>query len=286
MTRFLSHLAPPEDTPGPARWFVFQGDRLLVQPAGEAVDVPLCSGVTELHLSPQRELYLGCLQDANGQETGCYAVEIDPDAPLPDGFLADGLRGLYGRLDDDAFAVAGRAVQLLAWDRTHRYCGQCGRLTENQPHERAKRCPTCGLISYPRLSPAIIIAVTRDTPEGKRLLLARNHRFPAGRYSVVAGYVEPGETLEECAQREVCEEVGIDIRTIRYFGSQPWPFPNSLMIGFTAEYAGGDITLEDSEIAEAGWFAPDALPNLPPKMSIARRLIDAFVAENLPTGAN
>lgn len=288
-TTFVSRLAPPEGTRGPARWFIFQGDRLLVQPVGDAADavtVPLVSSTAEVHVITQRELYLGCLQDGNGQETGCYAAEIDPDATLPEGFLADGLRGLYGRLDDDAFAVAGRAVQLLAWDRTHRYCGQCGALTENQPHERAKRCPACGLTSYPRLSPAIIIAVTRDTPEGKRLLLARNHRFPAGRYSVVAGYVEPGETLEECAQREVCEEVGIDIRAIRYFGSQPWPFPNSLMIGFTAEYAGGEITLEDSEIAEAGWFAPDALPNLPPRMSIARRLIDAFVAENLVTGAN
>jgi len=288
-TTFVSRLAPPEGTRGPARWFIFQGDRLLVQPVGDAADavtVPLVSSTAEVHVITQRELYLGCLQDGNGQETGCYAAEIDPDATLPEGFLADGLRGLYGRLDDDAFAVAGRAVQLLAWDRTHRYCGQCGALTENQPHERVKRCPACGLTSYPRLSPAIIIAVTRDTPEGKRLLLARNHRFPAGRYSVVAGYVEPGETLEECAQREVCEEVGIDIRAIRYFGSQPWPFPNSLMIGFTAEYAGGEITLEDSEIAEAGWFAPDALPNLPPRMSIARRLIDAFVAENLVTGAN
>ena len=213
-----------------------------------------------------------------GSQVDCYAAEIPVDVPLPEGMLADGLRGLYGRLDDVAFSLAGRAVQLLAWDRTHHYCGQCGALTGNQPHERAKLCPQCGLTSYPRLSPAIIIAVTRQTPEGKRLLLARNHRFPAGRYSVIAGYVEPGESLEECAQREVCEEVGIDIRDIRYFGSQPWPFPNSLMIGFTAEYDGGDITLEDSEIAEAGWFAADALPGLPPKMSIARRLIDAFVA--------
>jgi NAD+ diphosphatase len=283
---FISRLIPPEGPREAARWFIFQGDRLLAQVSGDTANVPVLCALDELCPAAERVVYLGYLEDGNGAQVDCFAAEIDPDAPLPDGFLADGLRGLYGRLDDDAFAVAGRAVQVLAWDRTHHYCGQCGTLTENQPHERAKRCPACGLVSYPRLSPAIIIAVTRDTPEGKRLLLARNHRFPAGRYSVVAGYVEPGETLEECAQREVCEEVGIDIRAIRYFGSQPWPFPNSLMIGFTAEYADGEITLEDSEIAEAGWFAPDALPNLPPKMSIARRLIDTFVAENLPTGAN
>src|SRR5512136_2294147 len=125
------------------------------------------------------------------------------------------------------------------------------------PNERAKQCPVCGLMSYPRLSPAIIIAVVRETPQGKRLLMARNHRFPAGRYSVVAGYVEPGESLEECAYREVCEEVGIGIKNLRYFGSQPWPFPSSLMVGFTAEYDGGEIRLEESEIADAGWFAPD-----------------------------
>ena len=114
----------------------------------------------------------------------------------------------------------------------------------------------------------------------QRILLARNHRFPTGRYSVLAGYVEPGETLEQCAHREVCEETGIDITNIRYFGSQPWPFPNSLMIGFTADYAGGEITLEDSELADAQWFAADELPNLPPPMTIARKLIDRFVADS------
>jgi len=176
------------------------------------------------------------------------------------------------------FSLAGRAIQVVTWDRTHQFCGQCGTPTESLADERAKRCPACGLISYPRLSPAIIIAVVRHTGEGQRLLLARNHRFAPGRFSVVAGYVEPGETLEECAGREVCEEVGIQIKDIRYFGSQPWPFPNSLMIGFTAEYAGGEIRLEEKEIAEAGWFAADSLPGMPPKMSIARRLIDWFAA--------
>jgi NAD+ diphosphatase len=143
-------------------------------------------------------------------------------------------------------------MQILAWDRTHQYCGQCGTPTENAGHERSKRCPNCGLVAYPRLSPAIIIAVVRRSEEGNRLLLARNHRFPPGRYSVLAGYVEPGESLEECAYREVLEEVGIRIKNMHYFGSQPWPFPHSLMIGFTAEFDGGEIRLEESEIADAG----------------------------------
>ncbi len=276
--RFISRTAPPAGSRGPAYWFVFQGDKLLVRPNGQAVEAPLAADPAQLGITPLRAHYLGYLADGGLPEVDCYGAEIAADAPLPEGMIADGLRQIYPRIGDLLFGVAGRAVQVVAWDRTHTYCGQCGTPAENLAHERAKRCPVCGLISYPRLSPAIIIAVVRHTEQGDRLLMARNHRFPAGRYSVIAGYVEPGETLEECAQREVCEEVGIRIKNIRYFGSQPWPFPNSLMIAFTAEDAGGEITLEEEEIAEAGWFAADALPGLPPKMSIARRLIDWFAA--------
>jgi NAD+ diphosphatase len=274
---FNSQLLPSGAGGEPAYWFVFKGDQLLVRPAGDVANVPQAVDVAGLGVTPIRSQYLGFVND-QGRRTDCYCAEIAPDAPVPEGLAADGLRQLYGRLDEALFSVAGRAVQLVAWDRTHQFCGQCGTPTETLTHERAKRCPNCGLIAYPRLSPAIIIAVVRQTEQGPRLLLARNHRFPTGRYSVIAGYVEPGETLEECAQREVCEEIGIDIKNIRYFGSQPWPFPNSLMIGFTAEYDGGEFTLEAGEIAEAGWFAADAFPGLPPKMSIARRLIDWFAA--------
>ena len=274
----MSRTAPLAAERGPAYWFVFQGDRLLVHPHGEMAEVPLVADPSELGLSPQASHYLGYLEDEQGREVDCYCAEIAADAVLPPALVADGLRQLHPRLGETFFSLAGRAIQVVAWDRTHRYCGQCATPTEHLPHERAKRCPACGLISYPRLSPAIIIAVVRRTPQGDRLLLARNQRFPPGRYSVIAGYVEPGETLEGAREREVCEEVGIQIRNVRYFGSQPWPFPNSLMIGFTAEYAGGEFTLEESEIAEAGWFAADALPGLPPKMSIARRLIDWFAA--------
>jgi NAD+ diphosphatase len=276
--RFVSRLTPPPGERGAARWFIVQGDRVVIGQGHIDSAVPLAYNPMELGIEPIRMLYLGYLEDGRGAQTDCYAAELAEEEPVPAGMLAEGLRQLYPRLGEMHWGVAGRAVQILAWDRTHQFCSQCGSRTESEPHERAKRCPNCGLVAYPRLSPAIIIAVVRQTEAESQILLARNHRFPPGRYSVLAGYVEPGESLEECAYREVCEEVGIQIKNMRYFGSQPWPFPNSLMIGFTAEYDGGEIRLEESEIAEAGWFRADALPAIPPKMTIARQLIDWFVA--------
>jgi NAD+ diphosphatase len=138
-----------------------------------------------------------------------------------------------------------------------------------------KLCPKCGLLSFPRLSPAIIVAVVH----GSKILLARANHFADGFYSVLAGFVEPGETLEECVRREVQEEVGLQVKNIRYFGSQPWPFPHSLMIGFTAEFAGGHITIDGAEIADAAWFSPADLPRIPGEISIARRLIDWFLED-------
>jgi NAD+ diphosphatase len=280
-SNFISRVLPPADEPSPACWFVFQGDNLLVMTDGDGARVPMAVSLAELGLEPVRQLYLGYLQDQEGGRIDCYAVEIASGVPVPTGLTAEGLRPLAASLSQIFFGLAGRAIQILTWDRTHQFCGQCGALTETLPDERAKRCPHCGLTNYPRLSPAIIIAVVRHSDgeglPGKWVLLARNHRFPPGRFSVIAGFVEPGESLEECAQREVLEEVGIRIKDIRYFGSQPWPFPNSLMIGFTAEYESGEIRLEEAELAEARWFPANRLPDLPPKTTIARRLIDWFV---------
>ncbi len=283
MTTFVPQLSAPPASAGPACWFIFQGDRLLVRANGDRAAVPIVGSPVELGVSPLRSLYLGYLED-DAARTDCFAAEIDRGDALPDGMAAEGLRNLYPALDEAPMRVAGRAVQLLAFERTTRYCGQCGGPMVNQAYERARRCPACELVTYPRLSPAIIIAVTRSTPDGLQILLARNHRFPAGRYSVLAGYVEPGESLEECAAREVCEEVGITIGNIRYFGSQPWPFPDSLMIGFTADCVRGEIRLEESELAEAHWFRADELPNIPPSHTIARQLIDGFVARAQATG--
>ena len=275
-SRFVPAVESPDRSEEQAYWFLFQGDRLVVARNDEATAIPLTAKLSTVGLTTVRRQYLGYLDSPAGRRH-CFSGEVSHDAPLPDGFYADELRQLSSELDDTLFGLAGRAKEIMHWDCDHQFCGRCATPVDSLPQERAKRCPACGLTSYPRLSPAIIIAVTREVEGQERILLARNHRFPPGRFSVVAGFVEPGETLEECAAREVREEVGISIRNVCYFGSQPWPFPNSLMIGFTAEYAGGDIILEESEIAEAGWFAAEDLPKLPPKISIARRLIDAFV---------
>ena len=141
--------------------------------------------------------------------------------------------------------------------------------------ERSRSCPECKLTTYPPISPAIMILITR----GRELLLARKAAFPAGRYSALAGFVEPGETLEDTVRRETREEVGVEIANIRYFGSQPWPFPHSLMVAFTAEYAGGAVTPDGVEIEEAMWFDVEELPARPPSISISRRLIDTVAAQ-------
>ena len=184
------------------------------------------------------------------------------------------LRQLWGRLDETTWTVAGRAVQLVEWARTSRFCGACGGETEDVAGERARRCPSCSLLLFPRLAPAIITLIERD--DG-RALLARGAQFPVPMYSCLAGFVEPGETLEQAVVREVREEVGIEVGDVRYWASQPWPFPHSLMIGFQARWVSGDLVLDEREILDAQWYAPDELPMIPPRMSIARRLIDEWV---------
>jgi NAD+ diphosphatase len=212
-------------------------------------------------LLPLRQEYLGYLSaaESNGSIVHCYAAEVAGDTPPPADMAFEGLRGLYTRLENYEFWLAARAVQIVDWDRTHQFCSRCGTPTIDQEHERAKRCPNCGLLSYPRLAPAIIVRVERTGPDGQRqILLARNNRFPRGFYSVLAGFVEPGETLEECVQREIFEETSIQVENIRYFGSQPWPFPHSLMIAFVAEYAlvtascAGDTARRSSRRAKKG----------------------------------
>jgi NAD+ diphosphatase len=265
---FTPGIVPPIEPSSPAWWFAFVGSKLLVHLGGAIDPLPKLSSLTKIGLEPVRSQFLGMLDDVP-----CYSAELLRNASIPDGMGLRGLRELYSTLDDDLFAVGGRAIQIVEWDRTHQYCGHCATPTTQLPHERAKRCPNCGLVNYPRLSPAVIMLISR----GDELLLARAPRFPAGMYSILAGFVEPGESLEETVVREVREEVGIEIRDIRYFGSQPWPFPNSLMIGFTATYASGEIVIEPEELTEAAWFNKHNLPQIPPRLSIARKLIDWFV---------
>ena len=211
----------------------------------------------------------------------CWALDADdPDGVDPDG--DDGgyldLRQLWGRLPEAQWTIAGRAVQIVEWARTHRYCGRCGVPTEVAGGERAMRCPACKLRNFPRLAPAVIVLITR----GDEALLARGRNFPVPMYSCIAGFVEPGETLEQAVRREVREEVGVELADLHYEASQPWPFPHSLMLGFHARWSSGEIEIDPKEIVDAQWFHRDALlsgegPNIPPRISIARKLIDAWL---------
>jgi len=280
---FFPAVTPPVGPAQPALWFLFQGNRLLVQSDGEAVAIPRLLSPADVGLATVRWQYLGRLDEEPGM-SHCFSGELAEDAVAPPGLQFENLRALYLRLDEPLFWLAGRAVQIVEWDRTHQYCGRCGSPTTNQIQDRAKVCPVCGLTNYPRLAPAIIVRVERRDPAGRRILLARATRFPAAMFSVLAGFVEPGETLEECVQREIYEEVGLQVTNIRYFGSQPWPFPHSLMIAFVAEHAGGEIVIDPIELADARWFTADALPNVPPPPSIANRLITAWLAEADSTG--
>ena len=250
--------------------FVFQQTLLLVAGDPAGAQLPAHETLAGLGEAPLRRLYLGTLG-----ERACYAFEYGADTQAPQGMLWQGLRALYGRLDDSLFALAGRALQYVDWDRTHQFCGRCGTPTVHRSGERARECPACALIVYPRIAPAVMCLIRR----GHEILLARSPRFPPGMYSALAGFVEPGESLEQCLAREVLEETGVRIANPRYFASQPWPFPHSLMIAFVADYAGGEITPAPDEIEDAQWFTLEALPKLPNRISIARRLIDGVIAE-------
>lgn len=272
---FISKVTPPDHLNGPANWLILDGFRLLVHKNERESSVPLLRDPADIRIAITRSQYLGYIDDPAGP-VHFYSAEAQNSKLVPDGMAYLSLRQLFTRLDDTMLAMAGRAVQIVEWDRTHQYCGRCGIPVQSMPHERAKKCPSCGLTSYPRLAPAIIVSIERAGPAGREILLAHNKRHPLGFYSVLAGFVEPGESLEECTRREIREEVGIEVKNIRYFGSQPWPFPNSLMIAFLAEYAGGEIVLEEDELDDANWFSPDALPPIPPPISIARQMIDSF----------
>jgi len=265
---FVSAVSSRVEQDGPAHWFAFSSERLLVRLKHPGAEVPwLEKGLTDLGMSPVRTQFLGFTD-----RKPCFSAELPQDATPPEGWAFQGLRSLFSVLDEAMFDVAGRAKQIVLWDLTHQFCGQCGNPTHSMDEERAKLCPQCGLASYPRLVPAVIVAVTR----GDELLLARAQRFPKGFYSVLAGYVEPGETLEECVKREIREEVGIEVCNIRYFGSQSWPFPHSFMVAFTAAHSAGELRPDPTEIADAGWYSRTNLPSIPEKISIARRLIDWF----------
>jgi NAD+ diphosphatase len=220
------------------------------------------------------QLEMGGAAGSARQDVVTVAV-ADPTREIAPPFELLGLRALYGAVDETLFGVAARAVQIVDWAATHRFCGRCATPTERTPGERAMRCPACGLSAYPRIAPAILVLVRK----GAQARLAQGAKFPMPFYSTLAGFVEAGESVEEALIREVKEEVGIDVGDLRYFGSQSWPFPHSLMLGFFATWKAGEIRCEPSEIVDAKWFDAESLPMIPPPMSISRKLIDAWLAE-------
>lgn len=250
-------------------FFAFVGDLLLIRSDPEP-SLPVLSDLEGLPFS-DRSPGLG-----SDQRPGNRWASLGSDQKLPRGMRLVSLRDVWGILGENAFCEAGRAFQLMEWSRRNCYCGHCASRMTDIPGETARQCPDCMNTSYPPVSPAIIVAVEKEG----QLLLARSSRFPKGRYSILAGFVEPGETLESAVEREVMEEVSIRVKDISYFGSQPWPFPHSLMVGFRALWAGGDIAVDGNEIEEAAWFSPGSFPDIPPSISISRRLIDDFLARN------
>lgn len=253
-----------------ALWFAFKDRELVLYEIGGELVVPSGPSLQAAGLVEGRSVRIGTL---DGQAV--FAVELPADTLLPETFATFGLRELHGPLDDLMWRIAAYAAEIAHWTRTARFCPQCGGPTQAEPLDWGRRCPACGYTHYPRVSPCIIVLIH----DGDRLLMVRQPRFPPGMYGLVAGFVEPGESLEECLEREVAEEVGVAVEDIRYFGSQPWPFPHQLMVGFMARYAGGTLRPNEAELEHADWFHVNDLPPLPPRVSMARRLIESYVAQ-------
>ncbi|HBE77808.1 MAG TPA: NAD(+) diphosphatase [Firmicutes bacterium] len=264
---FIPATQPSADSQSLVYWFLFYEEQLLMETGTSDPRLVLLDKNLPVNFKVTSLQYLGSLDDKP-----CYTALLSGTANIPKNMSFIRVRDLYDKFPEDLFWLIGRAFHITVWDRRTLYCGSCGAPTENMTRVRAKVCPKCRQLIFPRISPAIIVAIFR---EGK-ILLARNRNLPADLFTVIAGFVEPGETLEECLQREVREEVGIAVKNIRYFSSQPWPFPDSLMVAFTAEYAGGDIQVDGEEIIEADWFSADNLPKVPGKVSVARKLIDWY----------
>jgi NAD+ diphosphatase len=262
---FVPLITPQQHHDAP-HTFLFRGDELLVHDADLALPDALACAALDLPASMHA---LGLLDGRY-----CQASWVVKHAQAPAGYTYRKLRSLFGALDNDLMAVAGRGYQLAEWARTHRYCGACAMPTEQLAGERCMQCPSCGMVAYPRISPAMMVLVRR----GDAILLARHTLSPTNRFSPLAGFLEAGESVEEAVHREVFEEVGLTVGKLRYFGTQSWPFPHSLMIAFTAEYIAGEIKVDPREIAEARWFGRgEPLPEYTTGISISGKLIEAHL---------
>lgn len=246
--------------------FAFFQGKLLIKRVGESYVVP---SVEELPAELREGRTLHALAAILGTEA--FALDLE-SAPSGDEWLLTDLRASYDLISRSDYRLAGEAAELIYWDAHSRFCPVCGRPTERR--ERImKKCPACGYELYPPIATATIVLIRR----GDRALLVRARNFRGNFHGLVAGFLEPGETLEECVRREVREETGLSIKNITYFDSQPWPYPCGLMVGFNAEYEGGELELRDGELSTAAFFSKDDLPQLPQKLSIARRLIDNWL---------
>lgn len=257
----------PEKVPRTAWWVLVRGEDVALRP-GTCPAVPVLGSPARDNISLQGRIYLG-----HRGNIPCYAGIVGPESPVPAGWQFVRVRDLFVMIPHEELAIAAFAARIIDYDRKTRFCGRCGKETRPLRAERGKQCTACGLVTYPRLSPAIIVLVQRDD----RILLARSPRFPPGMFGLIAGFVEPGENLEHALLREVKEETGIFVKNIRYFGSEPWPFPDSLMVGFTADFAGGELVVDKNEIESAFWFDREHLPRIPEKLSISRTLIDWWI---------
>lgn len=268
---FFPNFICPENISDNSLWFLFRDQKIVTFSENEKKIIPEYFDLKEYGIVPDNFHYMGSYDKLQ-----CYAAEVSKENEIFKPFSVHPPLSLVNKVSEDLVRLAGLGNQLVHWSIAHRFCGKCGKPTENKKDERAKVCPDCGQIYFPRLSPAIIVAVVKN---GK-ILLAHSQRFPTKFYSVLAGFVEPGENLEECVKREVREETGIEVCNIKYFGSQPWPFPDSLMIAFTAEYSDGELKVDGTEITDAAWYAKEDIPRIPPSISIARKLIDWFIEGN------
>lgn len=252
----------------PTKCVILRGRDIVVQPlpTEEESGVALVDGEVATKLELTAKLL--------GRYAGVtyMATMMSAETPLPEHLTTLDLRGLYGRVSDVEWHIAGYASQIFHWEKTSAYCPVCGHATEPMAQEWMRKCAQCGHIRYPQVSPAVLVLV-HDGAD--RVLLAHKPGW-GDRYSILAGFVLPEESLEECVAREVEEEVGVQITDIVYEGSQPWPFPHQLMVGFTARYTGGDIRLDEEELDDARWFSANALPSLPPPLSLSRQIIDRW----------
>jgi NAD+ diphosphatase len=256
----------PDITRG--RWLLVQDQRLIVHADSDGIRLPTGEAPAGFGAALDAPFWLGTLEG-----DPCWVAAVPRDHPLPEGYRTETLVPMQGtRLPDELLSLGGMAMQALWWEETSGHCPRCGERTERLSGEWGKRCPRCRYEHYPHLHPAVIVLVT----DGDRCLLARKAGWAPGRYALVAGFVDNGESFEATVAREVKEEVGVDVTDIRYVGSQNWPFPSQIMVGFVATYAGGEIKVDPDELEDARWFPRGELPGLPSRHSISRFIIDHY----------